>query len=184
MAEQEVESVECCVCLKGFLDGEDRIQQQTNLERDLDGIEENLAENEAELGLSPPVTDISDTSSVGTVSRYDDDESIKYTYVLFIYITKLQVTQYINSSSVGTVSRYNDDEEEPDTDRLDDNTTVERLIKYNSLEEYNPETTTYYTPYNPNNYNPWYYDSSGAGLGSGSAAGGSGTSGHYNFCIV
>ena len=82
---------------------------------------------EEELGLSSPVTDTSDTSSVGTVSRYDDDE------------------------------------EEPDTDRLDDNTAVERLIKYNSLEEYNPDTTTYYTPYNPNNYNPWYYDSSGAG---------------------
>ena len=125
--------------MKDCLDGEDRIQHQTNLERDLDSIEENLAENEAELGLSPPVTDISDTSSVGTVSRYDDDE------------------------------------EEPDTDRLDDNTAVERLIKYNSLEEYNPETTTYYTPYNPNNYNPWYYDSSGA-VGSGSGAGGSGTS--------
>ena len=44
---------------------------------------------------------------------------------------------------MSVVSRYDDDEEEPDTDRLDDNTTVEQLIKYNSLEEYNPETTTY-----------------------------------------
>ena len=100
-----------------------------------------ITEHSRKAPLSPPVTDTSDTCSVGTISRYDDDE------------------------------------EEPDTDHLDDNTAVERLIKHNSLEEYNPDTTTHYAPYNPNNYNPWYYDSSGAG-GSGSGAGGSGTSGY------
>ncbi|KAJ9567256.1 hypothetical protein OSB04_003222 [Centaurea solstitialis] len=61
---------------EGSFRWEDKIQHQTEMMRDLDGIEENLVENKEELGLSPPVTDTSgsNTSSVGAVSRYDHDE--------------------------------------------------------------------------------------------------------------
>ncbi|KAJ9546506.1 hypothetical protein OSB04_019049 [Centaurea solstitialis] len=51
----------------------DRIQHQTDLTKDLDGIEDNLAENEKELGLSLPLTD-TDAFDTSSVSWYDDDE--------------------------------------------------------------------------------------------------------------
>ncbi|KAJ9553532.1 hypothetical protein OSB04_017577 [Centaurea solstitialis] len=131
------QSVECCICLKDFLDGEDRIQHEQDLTRDLDGIEDNLYENEVDEGITPPVTEYGSSSDATTTSARTDD----------------------------------DDEDEPDN--LNDDTAVDRLRQYNTLDAYNPDTYGYYGTY----HNPlWYYqnnyDYTGAG-GSSSGAGGS-----------
>ena len=36
--------MECCICLKDYLDGADRIQNQTDLEAEIEVVEENLEE--------------------------------------------------------------------------------------------------------------------------------------------
>ena len=53
------ESVECCICLKDYLDGVERIQNQTDLEAEIEVVEQNLEENEWQEGLttSPPTDD-------------------------------------------------------------------------------------------------------------------------------
>ncbi|GJW68092.1 hypothetical protein Tco_0122516 [Tanacetum coccineum] len=53
------ESVEVCVCLKDYLDGVDRVQHETSLEGPiLEDVEETIAREEVELGISPPNTEL------------------------------------------------------------------------------------------------------------------------------
>ncbi|GJR18556.1 zinc finger BED domain-containing protein RICESLEEPER 2 [Tanacetum coccineum] len=53
------ESVEVCVCLKDYLDREDRVQHETSLEGPiLEDDEETIAREEVELGISPPNTEL------------------------------------------------------------------------------------------------------------------------------
>ncbi|GJY55904.1 RNA-directed DNA polymerase, eukaryota [Tanacetum coccineum] len=48
------ESVEVCVCLKDYLDGLDRVQHETSLEGPiLEDVEETIAREEVDLGISP-----------------------------------------------------------------------------------------------------------------------------------
>ena len=66
------ESVECCICLKDYLDSVDKIQHTTSLETEIETVEENLEENEISMGLSTPLS--TDTESTYSQSQYDDDE--------------------------------------------------------------------------------------------------------------
>lgn len=68
------ESVECCICLKDYLDSIDRIQHTTSLEMEIEVVEANLEENEMDMGLSTPPT--TDTDGTSNVSHYDDDEEL------------------------------------------------------------------------------------------------------------
>ncbi|GJU65075.1 zinc finger BED domain-containing protein RICESLEEPER 2 [Tanacetum coccineum] len=53
------ESVEVCVCLKDYLDGVDRVQHETSLEGPiLEDVEETIAREEVDLGISPPNTEL------------------------------------------------------------------------------------------------------------------------------
>ncbi|GKG16204.1 hypothetical protein Tco_0358527, partial [Tanacetum coccineum] len=53
------ESVEICVCLKDYLDGVDRVQHETSLEGPiLEYVEETIAREEVDLGISPPNTEL------------------------------------------------------------------------------------------------------------------------------
>lgn len=53
------ESVEVCVCLKDYLDGVDRIQNETSLEGPvLEDVEETIEREEVELGISPTNTEL------------------------------------------------------------------------------------------------------------------------------
>ncbi|GJR13329.1 hypothetical protein Tco_0795981 [Tanacetum coccineum] len=48
-----------CVCLKDYLDGVDRVQHETSLEGPiLEDVEETIAREEVELGISPPNTEL------------------------------------------------------------------------------------------------------------------------------
>ena len=52
------ESVESCICLKDYLYGPDRIQNQLDLEAEIEMVEENPEENAIDQGLSStPLTD-------------------------------------------------------------------------------------------------------------------------------
>ncbi|GJZ50000.1 putative AC transposase [Tanacetum coccineum] len=53
------ESVEVWVCLKDYLDGVDRVQHETSLECPiLEDVEETIAREEVDLGISPPNTEL------------------------------------------------------------------------------------------------------------------------------
>ncbi|GKE82241.1 hypothetical protein Tco_1552241 [Tanacetum coccineum] len=53
------ESVEVCICLKDYLDGVHRVQHETSLEGPiLEDVEETIAREEVELGISPPNTEL------------------------------------------------------------------------------------------------------------------------------
>ena len=52
------ESVECCICLKDYLDGPARIRHLTTLEDAIDAdVETTLHNEDFELGISPPSED-------------------------------------------------------------------------------------------------------------------------------
>ncbi|GKD27398.1 hypothetical protein Tco_1233612 [Tanacetum coccineum] len=81
-----LESVEVCVCLKDYLDGVDRVQHETSLEGlILEDVEETIAREEVDLGISPPNTeldecefedlDIEHVDMSGTMSMEIDEQA-------------------------------------------------------------------------------------------------------------
>ena len=74
------ESVEVCVCLKDYLDGIDRVQHEASLEGPiLQDVEETIAREEVDLGISPPNTELDegefedlDVEPVGVEDFFED----------------------------------------------------------------------------------------------------------------
>ena len=65
------ESVECCICLKDYLDGAARIQHLTTLEDAIDAdVETTLHNEEVELGISPPNEDEEEEDGEPEIAEY------------------------------------------------------------------------------------------------------------------
>ncbi|GKA48307.1 zinc finger BED domain-containing protein RICESLEEPER 2 [Tanacetum coccineum] len=69
------ESVEVLCILKDYLDGVDRVQHETSLECPiLEDVEETIAREEVELGISPPNTELDE----GEFEDLDIDHALKF----------------------------------------------------------------------------------------------------------
>jgi len=65
------ESVECCICLKDYLDGAARTQHHTTLEDAIDAnVETTLQNEEIELGISPANEDGDDKDGELEIAEY------------------------------------------------------------------------------------------------------------------